>query len=497
MFLLFIAFFVLIAVDLGVAVGVLASRDREQRVISRKLNPARDTIADLSTAFVDQESGQRGYIITGRNSFLTPYNDGAKRVDDDVTTLRRQLAGFPLLLDEVDQVSSGVAAWRSWAAEPEIEARRSGRADLAAELVSSGLGAGLFRQANNQIANMRTGLLRELARRQAHVDQSRRTLTEAVFVSFGLGVGLLIVSALAIERWVHEPIAELSEAVNQVAAGRLGREIPSPPVPDFAELSADVDSMRHRILRELDDADRAREALAKRGLLVLALRDELARGGDQLPPSLSAAARFEPAEGVVAGDWWDIVRLDDDRAALALVDVSGHGAASGVFALRSKQLFVAALRSGWEPGESLSWIAASLGDTGEQFLTGIVLEVRSSTMSCRYANAGHPPMLLCRPGQITELSPSGPLLGPLPGRWETREVDLPHHSFVAAYTDGLIEARDEQHQEFGVARLKAAIGQADGRRGPEGVADACLTALRRFSSRRPSDDVTLVVLGRD
>jgi sigma-B regulation protein RsbU (phosphoserine phosphatase) len=318
-----------------------------------------------------------------------------------------------------------------------------------------------------------------------------------VFVSFGLAVGLLVVSAVAIERWVHRPIEQLSDAVTDVTGGNLYREIPSPPVPDFAELGADVDRMRLRILQELDDADRAREALAKRGLLVLALRDELARGRDSLPPPLAAAARFEPAEGVLAGDWWDIVRLDDDRAAVALVDVSGHGAASGVFALRAKQLFMAALRSGWPPGDALHWIAQSLGDTGEQFLTGVVLEVSATTRRWRYANAGHPPMLLCRPGGIDQLPPTGPLLGPLPGTWDTHEIDVDDRTFVTVYTDGLIEARNEQHGEFGVERLVQVVLQSNGRNRPDEVADACLASLRRFTARRPDDDVTLVVLGRE
>jgi sigma-B regulation protein RsbU (phosphoserine phosphatase) len=245
----------------------------------------------------------------------------------------------------------------------------------------------------------------------------------------------------------------------------------------------------------MDDAGRAREALARRGLVVLALRDELARGTEQLPEPLVTASRFEPAEGVLAGDWWDIVRLEDDRAALAVVDVSGHGAASGVFALRAKQLVMASLRSGWAPGEALSWVARSLGDTGEQFLTGVVVEVRATDGRWRYANAGHPPILLRSLGGIEELPPTGPILGPLPGEWETREVTVPPAAFLAVYTDGLIEARNAEHEEFGIERLVQALETAEDR-GLDSVADHCLSSLRRFTGRRADDDVTLVLLGR-
>lgn len=67
--------------------------------------------------------------------------------------------------------------------------------------------------------------------------------------------------------------------------------------------------------------------------------------------------------------------LGPSRAALVVVDVSGHGADAGVFALRAKDLTLAAIESGYGPGEALAWVAARLGDTDERFLTGVMVEI--------------------------------------------------------------------------------------------------------------------------
>jgi sigma-B regulation protein RsbU (phosphoserine phosphatase) len=104
-------------------------------------------------------------------------------------------------------------------------------------------------------------------------------------------------------------------------------------------------------------------------------------------------------------------------------------------------------------------------------------------------------MLLRTPESIEELPPTGPILGPLPGQWETRDVTVPPSAFLAVYTDGLIEARNAENAQFGIEGLIDAIRTAkDG--GLDAVADHSLTAMRQFSGRRAVDDVTLVLLGR-
>ena len=78
--------------------------------------------------------------------------------------------------------------------------------------------------------------------------------------------------------------------------------------------------------------------------------------------------------------------------------------------------------------------------------------------------------------------------------WATGEATLERGGVLAAYSDGLIEARNRAREPYGVERLAAVVERAQ-LDGPEAVADACLSAVAAHQSER-EDDLTLVVLGR-
>ena len=112
--------------------------------------------------------------------------------------------------------------------------------------------------------------------------------------------------------------------------------------------------MRRRILAEVDDAIRARESLAQRGMIVLTLRDELAPPPVAPPEGLEVALRFRPSETLVAGDWYEF-RREGSRLTFVVADVSGHGPTAGVFALKTKLLVQVALRQGLGPAAAMAW----------------------------------------------------------------------------------------------------------------------------------------------
>ena len=283
----------------------------------------------------------------------------------------------------------------------------------------------LFDAARAELADAQQAVRAELERHDAELEKLLRRLSQVRLSTVAAGVAIILVSRRLLARWITEPVEGLGRAVRVVAGGELDRLIPALGPPDVAELGRDVEAMRKRLLAEVERARAAQAALAQRGMVVLGLRDELAPGRLDLHDGVHIAAGFRPAEGVVAGDWYDVVPLGPDRLAIALVDVSGHGAGAGVFALKTKHLTLAALRNGLGPAEALAWLAAQLGDTGDHFLTGVVLELDLAAGRVHYANAGHPPVLVQARTVLSELGPTGPLLGPLPGVWAEASIPVP------------------------------------------------------------------------
>ena len=494
--LLALAFVALLAVNVAFAVRLTVVRDRTAENVEQRLNPARTEVAALLNAFISQETGQRGYIITGDTEQLTGYVNGRRAAAAALVNLRRHLATKPALLGGVEASADAINRWQEQVAEPEIAAKRNGREGEADALVASEGMLKLFEQATSRIDEVRRGVNLELSQAEEERDRARSLTTRVLVASLVIALGAMAVVRFLVTRWLTVPLDDLRRSVAQVAGGDLDHEIAPIGPPELEEVAVGVEAMRRRILTELGDADRARGALARRGLVVLTLRDELAPSKVALAPGWSVAGRFEPAEGIIAGDWWDVVDLGDGRTALALVDVAGHGAATGVYALRTKQLVMAALREGLGPAEVWSWVQRAMGDTGEQFLTGALVVLDPTTGRCRWSSAGHPDLLLVnRGGGIVRLEASGPICGGIPGPWDEDEAVVEPGGFLVGFTDGVVEPRNAAGEEFGVDRLVDVVRNASDATA-DALADACVAAARRHAAGRFIDDVTLVVLGR-
>ncbi|MCK9904125.1 stage II sporulation protein E [Parafrankia colletiae] len=100
--------------------------------------------------------------------------------------------------------------------------------------------------------------------------------------------------------------------------------------------------------------------------------------------------------------------------------------------------------------------------------------------------------------EVTLLASTGPMMSSLvatDGAWRTDTLCLEPGDVLFVYTDGLVEARDDENQQFGVDRLVAELLR-DAHRGPTELLDDAFEVVRRHASGRPSDDRTAIVIAR-
>ncbi|HKA92520.1 MAG TPA: SpoIIE family protein phosphatase [Acidimicrobiia bacterium] len=335
----------------------------------------------------------------------------------------------------------------------------------------------------------------ELRSTQNRLDELRVQLNATIGIVLGLAFATTLVAAFLTRRWVTRPVERLARSVRRARAGKVGVIAPQGP-PEIADLARDVDAMRLQMNRALFDAVRARETIEQSASVVLQLRSELASGIDELPEGWTVAAQLHPAEGVVAGDCYDVIDLGPSALGLVVVDISGHGAVSGILALRCKELLRAGLREGLPPNEALLWAAEQLDDLGDEtFLTAFVAVVDLGSGAVTYASAGHPPALLCSASEAAELAPTGPIVGPFVGPWDTASAHMQQGDRLAVYTDGLIEIRDEGGSEFGVRRLSDLVCEAANDEA-EAIVKRCVDEVTTYAPARLRDDVTIALLCR-
>ncbi|MBT2526341.1 SpoIIE family protein phosphatase [Streptomyces sp. ISL-99] len=170
------------------------------------------------------------------------------------------------------------------------------------------------------------------------------------------------------------------------------------------------------------------------------------------PPGIEVAHRYLPASDVneVGGDWYDVLHLPDDKAALLIGDVMGHGIAAAAVMGRLSATVRALARLDMPPTELLHQLEATLADLAEPMLATFLYAVCDPvTGRCTITRAGHPPPAAAAPDGTVRLlkTPPGVPLGVGGIDFTTTDVTLPPGSVLVLYTDGLIESRGRDIDE--------------------------------------------------
>jgi sigma-B regulation protein RsbU (phosphoserine phosphatase) len=486
----------LLAVLCGAATVFVTVRRDQATARARSSIDNEETIGRLRAAYLDQETGYRGYIATGDTVFLEPYDSGRA----DVVAVERALRTGTALGTEVQaaltRVQRAANAWHELAA-PDLALMRAGRFGAARASLGRGESKAAFDELRASLKNLSDAAHREVVSARARSDTTRSNLAAVGVATFVLVFLALFLAAFLVGRWVTRPIAALRRQVASVRGGELDERVALAGPPELASLAADVDAMRRRLVTVVTESHRAREAMEQDAAVVLTLGAQVEPEAPPLPPGWSLAGELRPAEGLIAGDTYDFVPLRNQTIGLVVVDISGHGAVPGIVALRGKELLRAALSLDAPPGEAIRTAAEQLADLGdEEFLSAFVAVVDPATGAVAYANAGHPPALHSRADRIECLEPTGPIIGPLAATWRTATLTIQPGESLAIFTDGLIEARDADHVPFGEDHLRALVRARPGDTATA-VVTRCLDAVEEVSpGRRLADDATLVVLVR-
>ncbi len=217
-------------------------------------------------------------------------------------------------------------------------------------------------------------------------------------------------------------------------------------------------------------------------------------------PGWEFASRWRPAREV-AGDYYDLILLDKGQLGLVIADVSGKGMAAALFMALTRSVIRACAGRSSTPADGIAHAnrlicADSSGGMFVSLFYGL-LDPRSGQLT--YVNAGHNPPLLYRSeeDQLTELSPTGVVLGVVEdAHYDQRTIQLDPGDFILLYTDGVTEATDRQGQEFGEERLRSIVHQRRASPLAETVV-ALEQAVGEFVGTAPaSDDITIAAAKR-
>ena len=219
------------------------------------------------------------------------------------------------------------------------------------------------------------------------------------------------------------------------------------------------------------------------------------------PRDVDLHAVSQPAREFT-GDFY-FTHRDDQVLWLVLGDVAGKGLkAAVIMAMIQEQLeerIVSCSATGCDPAVTMTRLHLTLRELlpANRFATAIIAKIHDDGR-LSVANAGHCPLLIARrDGSMSMIGSTGPVVGILPSsEWRSIEVPFGRGDTLLAYTDGVVEARNDAGDEFGIPRLQQtfAVAASQSRRAVD-IGQAIENALDRFALRR-DDDVTFIVARR-
>jgi serine phosphatase RsbU (regulator of sigma subunit) len=285
-------------------------------------------------------------------------------------------------------------------------------------------------------------------------------------IFFGLifaAAGLALAWYLA---WViAQPVNVLVEDVNIVAKGELEHESRVPNLTsDEIGLLARAFNRMTRNLRDARDKEREAQRLAgevntAKGIHMRLLPEKL----PNLPEIFDIACAYHCAKEV-GGDYYDFIPVGDaEHLGFCVADVSGKGIPGSMVMGTTRTYLRMMAVNNYSAADVLAktnaWVSRDI--KRGMFITCVYVILNMRTREMTVSSAGHNPLLIWRQatGQVEKLRPNGIALGfdkgPIFNRIIREEkIQLYSGDRVIMYTDGVVEAMNEKHEEWSDEKLE-------------------------------------------
>lgn len=239
-----------------------------------------------------------------------------------------------------------------------------------------------------------------------------------------------------------------------------------------------------------------KERLEKEMALARGIQRSLLPESTPLVRGFDIAVLNEPCYEV-GGDYYDFLSLGPNTLLVVVADVEGKGISSAMVMSNLQ----ATLRALVLHLHSLDDIAESLNrmiltDTrGGKYLSLFLGLIDIRRKSVHYINCGHVPPLIVRPSDVIQLTEGGMVIGLFENvQYQRGQAKLQTGDVLILCTDGITEAMDAQHEEFGLERLVSSVRQAATSSATE-IVTAVGTDVARFSRQGTHiDDKVMIVV---
>ncbi|MCH9811496.1 SpoIIE family protein phosphatase [bacterium] len=329
------------------------------------------------------------------------------------------------------------------------------------------------------------------------------------FLSFLTKLGLFLLFVIIVgglltyffTRRMARPMRQLSNVMSSVGTGHLESTYKEDKYGfEINGIGEAFNQMRKNLLDYIEQVKTEKglkEAFEKELQIGHQIQRAILPDDDAHVDGVDIATYYSPAKEV-AGDFYDFLEIDEDKVLMTIADGVGKGISSCLYSFDLRSILrTAALQS--PPLDDLVKRANTIfcADTKEScnFVTLVTGYLNKKEKYYEFTDAGHLPVFVKRKnGAVEQFTTKGIALGIEElSEVEVSKISLETGDYCVMYTDGIVEAFNEEEKQYTPERLLRAIESFSGNSSQE-LADLIMKDVLAFSGKKEQhDDISLIV----
>lgn len=321
-------------------------------------------------------------------------------------------------------------------------------------------------------------------------------LLNVVIILIIIGLLLMLLAFSRILTHMLQPLSQLAKQAETIASGKFDENLPvTDRIDEIGKLSNSFRYMQTSLVNYIDELTRTTANKERiEGELRIAHDIQMGMIPRIFPAfperdDIDIYASMTPAKEV-GGDLYDFF-IQNDKLYYCVGDVSGKGIPASLFMAVTRNLFRVVAQQELPPAEIARQINDTLSEDNDQgmFVTMFIGVINLKTGEMNYCNCGHNPPVI--EDEFMQMEPNVPM-GLFTGFEFVDEcIDNVENKMILLYTDGLNEAENEAHEQYGDDRLLAYM-QQHAETAKTTINDLLESVAQHVAGAEPSDDLTML-----
>ncbi|MEK5028750.1 CHASE3 domain-containing protein [Paenibacillus sp. FSL M7-1046] len=215
--------YVLILLMLGLFLLIVSSRitdlEKETVFLSDHDIEVHELTYQIEKNVLDMETGQRGYALTGDNSYLDPFNNGLRDWQINLAKLKGLIADNPDQMRNLGIIKENIQLWIDLAGQQVVDLKRNGEDEAIAEFFRNDTGKSVIDSIRSQSDYFRDNERKLTNERISNLKVSNSRLLITMYILWTLVALLTLLITYLISASIVNPLQHVIRAINGIAGG--------------------------------------------------------------------------------------------------------------------------------------------------------------------------------------------------------------------------------------------------------------------------------------